>query len=197
MLPGTRVGGREGGKGRALGSLLSTSSLLPTTRPASSGLCSPAQAATSRRDQRTEPGRGSGGMGDYGRCRLFPASRANPKRMEKEERRTEGRTWGGSSGRRREESRRKTREKEHGQASRLTGTWHTSCYSLQWAPPGRLIAGACLSVCLSAAPCEAHRLGWGVWLGHTVQRPEVLLPASRTQPPGRLGRQVGAGGGTH
>lgn len=56
-------------------------------------------------------------------------------------------------------------ERRHRQASRLIGTWNTSCYSLQWARSGRLIAGTCLSVCLSAASCEAHRLGWGIWLG--------------------------------
>lgn len=53
--------------------------------------------------------------------------------------------------RRKEEGReRKTREKEAQTGIQAdSGTWNTSCYSLVCALSGRLIAGACLSVCLS------------------------------------------------
>lgn len=134
---------------------------------------------TKEEDQRTEPeGAGAGDVGSTDGAGSSQQVGPTQRRWRKRDR--QRRT---DSGRRKEEGGRRTREKEDGRASRLTGTWHTSCYRLQWAPPGRLIAGACLSVCVSAASCEAHRLGWGVWLGLRVHRPEMLLSASRrTQP---------------
>lgn len=47
--------------------------------------------------------------------------------------------------------------------SRPTGTWNTSCYSTECALPDEQISGACLSVCLSVASCDAHRTA-GIWL---------------------------------
>lgn len=83
--------------------------------------------------------------------------------------------------RRKEEGReRKTREKEAQTGIQAdSGTWNTSCYSLECALSGRLIAGAGLSVCLSAASCEAYRLGWGMWLQARSSQPEIWLSASR------------------
>lgn len=66
-----------------------------------------------------------------------------------------------------------------------SGTWNTSCYSLVCALSGRLVAGACLFVCLSVClRLPARHTGWGrvCGSGHTVHRPEILLPASRMRP---------------
>lgn len=162
VLPGTREGGSAGGRGRAPGSLLSTTSLPPGQPPLDSAPLHrrPHQEETKGRNQRGREG--AGGMGDYRRCRLFEQVGPTQRRWRRKRDREKDRLGEEEAGR----VGRKTREKELRQASRLTGTWNTSCYSLQWAPSGRLIAGACLSVCLSAAPYEAHRLGWGMWLGH-------------------------------
>lgn len=87
VLPGTREGS-EGG--RAPGFLLSTTSHLPTTRPASALDSVPRHRRPHQRRRPKDGTRGGGGRrcGVYRRCRLFSASRANPKKME-EERQTE------------------------------------------------------------------------------------------------------------
>lgn len=56
--------------------------------------------------------------------------------------------------------------------SRPTGTWNTSCYSTVCALSDGQISGACLSVCLSVASCEAHRWA-GRWL--PTHRSELVL----------------------
>lgn len=167
--------------------------ILPTTRPASGTLCSPAQAATSRRategrNQRKrerkrkrvrvggQEGLRAGGTVDTLQALL---SKSGQPKEDGEGRKTDWRRKGRK--RRKEEGReRKTREKEAQTGIQAdSGTWNTSCYSLECALSGRLIAGAGLSVCLSAASCEAYRLGWGMWLQARSSQPEIWLSASR------------------
>lgn len=123
------------------------------------------------------------GRGLWRHCGLSeqagPTQRRWRRRKEKDRLEEEGR--GRRKRRRKEEGRgRKTREKEAQTGIQAdAGTWNTSCYSLEYALSGRLIAGACLCVCLSAASCETHRLGWGMWLRAQGSQPELWLPAFR------------------
>lgn len=89
LLPGTREGGGEGDRGRALGSLLSATSRLPTTRPASSGLCFPAQAATSRRETKGRNQRRQGGAGSSKQVR--PTQRRWRRKKDRQRRTDSGR----------------------------------------------------------------------------------------------------------
>lgn len=166
VLPGTREGGSAWGRGRALGSLLSNRlpSCLPPGQPLLEHSAPPAQAATSRRETKgrnqRERERGREGRRDRGGTTETWQARRSKSGQPKEDgggRKTDRKKArleeeGRERGRRREErgGGRKTREKEAQTGVQAdSGTWNTSCYSLECALSGRLIAGACLSVCLS------------------------------------------------
>lgn len=194
VLPGTREGGSAWGRGRALGSLLSNrlpSCLRPGQPPLkhSAPLHRRSHQEERPKDGTREREKGREGRRDQGAlgrlCKPFGASRANPKKIKKEERQTErkpdlrrkeGRGVEGRGGQGKKD------EKKRGTDGRPGRLWYLEYQLLQFRVCSlRQADRRSLSVCLSV--CSFLR-GTQVGVGYVAPGSQFTGLRFCSQPPG-------------